>query len=481
MLPLDRALLDRATALVDTLDGARVDRVDALTGLDTASLLTTIRTAGDMARMVDSLGAILCGEVTRRTQTDAGFRREVLGGDVGGRFAGDLLRETFRVADDTLRDWERVAEAIEPRTTLQGEPLPCRHEALVDAVLGAEVTARSAALIARGIDAVADHASPDDVAAAESLLLEHSNALTTRQLARACRAVADRFDPDGAEPREETLRARSSLTLRQLPNGLTRLIADLHPEAAGFVRTALDAQTAPRRQVAFTDAAADVSAGAADSAAGADAAGAVDAVGAAGAPLPDSAIDDRRTLAQKRVDALTTMARDFLAHDRGTLAGTAVTMLVTVPLETLQSGIGTATIAGVDEPISASTARRLAADAEIIPAVMGGESQVLDLGRCERLFSEAQRRALSLIDGGRVGPGCDVPPAWCEVAHILAWILGGETDLENGALMCPCHHRRFDLDGWGLSREGGVPYLIPPPWLDPAQTPLRAGRMPLAA
>nr|MDQ2699128.1 HNH endonuclease [Actinomycetota bacterium] len=155
--------------------------------------------------------------------------------------------------------------------------------------------------------------------------------------------------------------------------------------------------------------------------------------------------------------------------------------LVTVPLETLQTGVGTATISGVDEPICAGTARRLAADAEIIPVVLGSNSEVLDLGRTARLFTSAQRRALAARDGGCIWPGCTMPPAWCEVAHLLAWQLGGETDLENGALMCPHHHRRFDHDGWALRREHGTPYLIPPTWLDPQQTPRRAGRFELVA
>jgi hypothetical protein len=190
---------------------------------------------------------------------------------------------------------------------------------------------------------------------------------------------------------------------------------------------------------------------------------------------------DTRPLSQRRVDALIAVCRESLANDKGTLAGTSVTMLVTVPLEALQTGVGTATIAGVDEPISAGTARRLAADAELIPVVLGTDSEVLDLGRSARLFSPAQRRALAARDGGCIWPGCTMPPAWCEVAHLLAWILGGETDLENGALMCPHHHRRFDHDGWALRREHGTPYLIPPVWLDPQQTPRRAGRYELIA
>ncbi|MFT4030051.1 MAG: DUF222 domain-containing protein [Protaetiibacter sp.] len=453
MLPLDRALLARVTELADSLDGAPVDDVDAFARLGADALLAAIGAVGELARLVDSLGALLCGEVTRRTQTDAGFRREVLGGDVGGRFAEELLRDRFQVCDDTLRDWERVAEAIEPRTTWQGEPLPCRHEPIRDAVLAGAVTARSAAIIARGVDRISDHAAPEQLAAAEATLLAYAPSLTTRQLARASRALADRFDPDGAEPREEWLRKVSTLTLRELPNGLTRLVAELHPEAAGLVRAALDAQTAPRRQLACADA---------------------DAGPDAGAP---NGSPELRPLAERRVEALATMARDFLSHDRGTLAGTAVTMLVTVPLETLRAGRGAAAVAGVGEPISASTARRLAADAEIIPVVLGTDSEVLDLGRSARLFSEAQRRALSVSDGGCIWPGCDTPPAWCEVAHVVAWLVGGETDLDNAALMCPHHHRRFDHDGWGLQRHDGVPYLVPPPWLDRGQTPRRAGRI----
>jgi hypothetical protein len=328
-------------------------------------------------------------------------------------------------------------------------------------VLNAEIPISHAAIVTTGIDRVSDSVDAPTLGEIERTLVEYAGSLTTRQLGKLVRQLPDRLDPDGAEPREDWLRAHSSLTMRQLPNGLTRLTADLHPEAAGFVRSALDAQTAPRR-VAFVD-----------SRDG-------DAIGDGGAD-DDPLAADTRTLAQKRVDALQTMARDFLSHDRGTLAGTAVTMLVTVGLDELRTGLGVAQIAGVDEPIAASTARRLAADAELIPVVLGCESEVLDLGRGSRLFTEAQRRAMAARDGGCIWPGCSAPPAWCEAAHLVPWLPHGTTDLDNGALMCAGHHHRFDRDGWSLRREHGIPYLIPPPWLDPQQTPRRAGRLPVLA
>ena len=445
-MSLEQTLLTRAHSLVGALGGVTLASVADAATVSTPGLLQALSALGELARGIDALRSVLSSEFTRRTQTDATFRREVLGGDVGGRFADDTLRDLTRLSDDVLRDWERVGAAIAPRVSLQGEALPCAHEHLAQAVLGAAVTARSAAIVAQGLDAVAFVVDTETLAELELTLLDYAGSLTVRELARLTRALPDRFLPDGAEPREEALRRNSKVTVRELPNGMTRLVAELHPEAGGFVKAALDACTAPRRQPRFE---------------------------AAGDPI----IEDRRPLAERRVDALTTIARSFLAHDTGTLAGTSVTLLVTVPLETLQSGRGVAQLAGVDEPVSAATARRLATQAEIIPVVLGAESEVLDLGRSARLFSEPQRRALAARDGGCVWPGCHVPPAWCEVAHLTAWVLGGTTDLDNGALMCSAHHRRFDHDGWQLRREHGVPYLIPPPWLDPHCTARRAGRM----
>ena len=494
----------RAATLIESLAPAPFNSAAAM---DTSEFLDALRTLGDLARSVDRLGAVLTSELTRRVQTDADFRREALGGDVGGRFGDELLRELLRIDEGIIRDWDRVGEAIAPRASLQGEVLPCRHEPLAAAVLDGAIGARAASIIARGIDAVADHADLETLNTVETTLVQCAPSLTTRELARVARTLPDRFDPDGAEPREDQLRALAKVTMRKLPSGIIRFIADMHPEGAGFVCTALDAHTAPRRQVAFqTDDPAATTGehgcgcGVCDSLADGEGSRAYVVTGwgfvlveaprelggdqeGADCDCPPASNDDvdTRPLSQRRVDALIAVCRESLANDNGTLAGTSVTMLVTVPLETLQTGVGTATIAGVDEPISAGTARRLAADADLIPVVLGTDSEVLDLGRSARLFTPAQRRALAARDGGCIWPGCTMPPAWCEVAHLLAWALGGETDLENGALMCPHHHRRFDHDGWALRRQHGTPYLIPPVWLDPQQTPRRAGRYNLVA
>src|SRR3954454_3318593 len=85
---------------------------------------------------------------------------------------------------------------------------------------------------------------------------------------------------------------------------------------------------------------------------------------------------------------------------------------------------------------------------------------------------------MAVRDGGCSWPGCTEPPGRCEAAHIRAWQHFGETNLDNGVLLYPFHHRRFDNDGWGFEWRNRVPYFIPPASLDASRTPRRGGRKP---
>ena len=124
--------------------------------------------------------------------------------------------------------------------------------------------------------------------------------------------------------------------------------------------------------------------------------------------------------------------------------------LVTIDLDALLSGLG---VAGLDTgvAITAGEARRLACNAGLVPAVLGGDSQPLDLGRSRRLHTRTQRRALSLMHDTCAVAGCQRPFAWCEIHHHrVSWHAGGPTDLDNGLPLCSHHHRRahdtrFDL------------------------------------
>ena len=116
--------------------------------------------------------------------------------------------------------------------------------------------------------------------------------------------------------------------------------------------------------------------------------------------------------------------------------------MVTIGLDSLRNELGTGAIIGGD-PLSATAIRRLACEAAIIPVVLGGKGEILDLGRTRRLFSPAQRKALRLRDQHCRAEGCTIPAAWTEAHHLKPWSKGGNTDLEDGILACNWHHHRL--------------------------------------
>jgi hypothetical protein len=123
------------------------------------------------------------------------------------------------------------------------------------------------------------------------------------------------------------------------------------------------------------------------------------------------------------------------------LGAVAATLLVKIDLDRLRDGLASAGIdSGVN--IAVSDARRLACGAGIVPVVLNGRSEVLDLGRTRRLHSEPQRRALALRHDTCAAQGCERPFAWCDIHHPHAWSDGGRTDLPNGLPLCGHHHRR---------------------------------------
>lgn len=146
------------------------------------------------------------------------------------------------------------------------------------------------------------------------------------------------------------------------------------------------------------------------------------------------------------------------------------TLVVTIGLNELEQRSGVGQLPYGD-PVTARAALRLASDATLIPAVLDHDGQPLSLGRSQRTTSPAQRRALEIRDNGCVMYGCDTLASRCDGHHILAWALGGRTDLDQLALACTVHHPMFDTGDWTLHLKGGRIRVTPPQWIDPSQTP----------
>src|SRR5215207_2171931 len=133
--------------------------------------------------------------------------------------------------------------------------------------------------------------------------------------------------------------------------------------------------------------------------------------------------------------------------------GTATSVMVMIDIDDLQSGLGTAETSTGD-PLTVEQTRRLACQADILPVVLGGQGEVLDLGRARRLFSPAQRKAMAIRDRRCTATGCDIPAAWCEAHHHKdPWSHGGKTNPVDGKLLCPFHHHRAHDPGWDVAHH----------------------------
>ncbi|SFI29535.1 MULTISPECIES: HNH endonuclease [Microbacterium] len=299
------------------------------------------------------------------------------------------------------------------------------------------------------LDRVALRVNPADLEAAERTLAGQAPGLTLDQLAKVIARAEAQLDPDGVPPREEELRGQRFLRVQEDRSGMLHLTGAFDPEHGAAIMVAIDAIV------------------------GAELGAQRDADASSDVDAP------RRSVTMMRADALVKICEHLLgcAHRDTPLQG--ATVVVRMTLEDLRAGTGHATIDGLAAPVSIATARRMAADAGIIPVVLGGDSEILNWGRQRRLFTRAQRLALTERDGGCAM--CGVPPGHAQVHHIRWWARDrGPTDLANGVLLCEsCHHRIHD-NGWNIRIDGtGVGarvWFIPPAHVDPHQTPRLGGR-----
>jgi hypothetical protein len=406
-----------------------------------------VRVTDALARVrrdAEALLARVAAEVSKRSSTERG--ESSLARAHGFHNPVRLIAASTGASRSDAAKLISVGTATAERQTFGGERLPSRHPHVAAALESAKIGVDAASAITSMLDRVRMRTDPDLVDTVEAVLVDLAPRVPLDLLSRGIREAEARLDRDGVEPREEQLRSERSLTMREDATGMIHLHARLDPETAAPVKTAIEALVGDvlrRREPA-----------------------------AAG---PGSVVGDTRSISQIQADALAAIARHALGCEQ-TLAPLAkATVVVRLDHDTLVEGLGHARIDGIDQPISATTARRMSADAQLIPAVLGGESLPLDLGRSARLFSRAQRLALAERDGGCASCGQNI--AYVDAHHIKWWERdAGPTDLHNGVMLCSFCHHRIHREGWGIRADRTEVWFIPPPHVDPERTPRLGGR-----
>ena len=94
--------------------------------------------------------------------------------------------------------------------------------------------------------------------------------------------------------------------------------------------------------------------------------------------------------------------------------------------------------------------------------VDGIKGEPLSIGRKSRVIPPAMRRALDSRDGHCVFPGCTHRHG-TQAHHIEHWADGGETSLQNLALLCRHHHRLVHEGGFGMRKHADDTFIFTRP------------------
>ncbi|WP_433128904.1 DUF222 domain-containing protein [Micromonospora sp. CA-240977] len=339
------------------------------------------------------------------------------------------LRERLRLTVPAARRLVDLAAALDT-----GNP------GVRAALANGDITVDQARVVADTVTTVHTAAGAEAADKAVGMLVEWAGQFDPTLLRKIGTRILDHVAPDIADAADraaleaEARRATRDrhLTLSELSDGRLRLTGTLDTETAGLFRAAIDPLTAP------------------------------------------CGPDDHRSPGQRRHDALADICR--LSLRTGELpehGGDPAQIVVTTSFDAVARQLDAGTL-DAGPRLTPETVRRLACDAAILPAVLGGAGQTLDVGRQRRLITGPLRRALVLRDRGCAFPGCDRPPRWCDAHHIHHWADGGTTSLANAVLLCGHHHRHLHHSDWAVRLGGdGHPEFIPPAWLDPQQVPRR--------
>lgn len=266
----------------------------------------------------------------------------------------------------------------------------------------------------------------DDVIATgpEGRSRQRRSGLSEKELAAAITMTGRLLKPERDQDDEDRRKkAARSLTRGPGPCGMTRYKLLLDDEGAAVVEAALAALSGP-------------------------------VTGPEGEP-------DERPATRRRADALVDILRRGVSAPGEAPKCEKAQVVVTISLAALLEGVQGAGVTATGEVLPPAVVRRMACDGGIIPAVLGGRGEVLDLGRGVRWFTPGQKKALWLRDGGCTFPGCTMPPQWTDAHHVDWWSRGGTSDIGNGALLCERHHTRVhQLDLTATITSTGVTWHV---------------------
>jgi hypothetical protein len=355
-----------------------------------------------------------------------------------------FLMRAFQLSHAEAASRVRAAAAFGARISMLGERLEPKLPKLAALQADGALTVEKVAIVERAMAKLSRPGlDPEAVQTAEQLLAEHAPVLEPNDLKRFALRVVDAADPDGPEPVDDHLQQdRRYLELNQRRDGMWQLKGRLTSTVGAQLNAILDPLAKPRTTTIEDESG------------------------------KFTQIPDERPYVQRLHDALDEICGRLLkSQDQPSVGGVPASVIVTIHLDDLLAKAGLAETTDGSQ-LTFDQLWRIADEAEIWPTIINRKSVPLVLGRSQRLASKGQTMALIARDAGCSFPGCTHPASWCERHHILDWISGGLTDLDNLTLLCRYHHTHFLQKGWTCRiNADGLPEWMPPRWVDRAQRP----------
>ncbi|WP_405064297.1 HNH endonuclease [Kribbella sp. NBC_01505] len=415
-----------------------------------SELLSTLDTLMATAALVDTLKLQVMGRLDEMGTAQ----------DLGARDTTELLAQRYRLISADVRKDLAFASAL-PKYSAVADALPDPADPSEPATLAPDL----AKVIVFTLEKAPSMVPVDVLDVAEREMVQAAQLTNARELARFGRDVLARLDTDGPEPAEDEAHAKRSLRLRDVEGGVK--ISGFLPGATGEqIKTQIHTLSEPHKTIdgerdprSLQERQADALAVISDAAAGNR--------DYPGVPHLTVTIDfeDLKNALADIPDAFNGAAGSTRAT--GGPGGTGATGG--------SGGMGELAFGG---NLSAGAVRLLACDAAILPIVLGGDSQPLDVGTEQRFVNRYMRRVLNKRDKGCVI--CKAPPWMCHAHHVIHWADGGPTSLHNLALVCAAHHRAVHKNQWAITINGGVVHVTRPSWADPPP-PTRADLAAMAA
>lgn len=367
-----------------------------------------------------------------------------------------LLVSALRISAAEANRRVRAAEAVGARISMTGEVLDASRPVLAAAQRTGEVNPEQVHVIQRAL-ATVDRPGfdPVDITAGEELLTGYAATFEPKVLGQLADQVVAAIDPDGTLPDDRLNSDRRYFSIRPTRDGA--YVGEFR--LTGVLGAKLSAVLRPLAKPRV------------ERGAGCESADA--------APL--MVVTDERTHGQRMHDAMEDVCdRVLRSGDLPDTGGTPATVIVTVAADDLVDRLGYGRTSDGAQ-LSVAQVLDLAAEADIIPTVLNRAGAVLSQGRARRIATTAQTWALIARDGGCSFPACDRPPELCERHHLVPWIAGGLTNLDNLTLLCRYHHHQFAGRGWTAAMNvDGLPEWTPPAWIDRQRRPLVNTRIQLA-